>query len=87
MRFEDRVSPTLCKLPNAFKSFAVETLGEIIGQLISCCNLQDLDIAVGDMVPKEVPLDQKVVGPIGDALLGRKQRGAAVVLEDSAADS
>ena len=39
------------------------------------------------MVPEEVPLDQEVLGPIGDALLGRKQEGAVVVLEDSAADS
>jgi hypothetical protein len=39
------------------------------------------------MVPEEVSLYQKVLGLIGDALLGRKQQGTVVVLEDSAADS
>ena len=39
------------------------------------------------MVTEEVPLDQEVLGPIGDVLLGRKQQGTVVILEDSAADS
>lgn len=87
MRFKDRVSPTLCELSNVFESFAVETLGEVIGQLVSCGDLQDLDVAVGDMVPEEVPLDLEVLGPISDALLGCEEQGAVVVLKDSAADS
>ena len=35
------------------------------------------------LVPEEVPLDPEVLGPIGDALLlGCKQQGAVVVLEE-----
>ena len=65
-----RVSPTLGKLSNAFKNFAVEALGKVVGQLICGGDLKQFNVAVANMVPKEVPLDQEILGPVSDALLG-----------------
>ena len=63
------MSPTLSKLSNTFENFAVETLGKIIGQLLSGRNLENFDITIANVMPEEVPLDKEVLGPIGDALL------------------
>ena len=38
------------------------------------------------MVPKEMPLNQEILGPISDALLGGKQQCAVVILKDAAAN-
>ncbi len=37
------------------------------------------------MVPKEMPLNQEILGLIGDALLGGKQQCAIVIFKDAAA--
>ena len=81
-----RVSPALSKLSNTFENFSVEALCEKVGQLVCCGNLEHLDISVANMVPKEVPLNQEVLGPIGDALLGGKQQCSIVVLKNMATD-
>ena len=80
------MSPTLSKLPNAFENFSVETLGEVVGQLVCGGNLEHFDISVANMVPKEVPLNQEVLGPIGDALLDCKEQSTIVVFKDAATD-
>jgi hypothetical protein len=67
-----RVSPTLSKLSNAFENFSVEALGKVVSQLVSGCNLEHFNISVANVVPKEVPFDQEVLGAVGDALLGSK---------------
>jgi hypothetical protein len=67
------VSPTLGKLSNAFENFVVEALGKVVGQLIHGGNLKHFDVSVGNMVPKEVPLNQEILSLISDALLGSKQ--------------
>ncbi len=83
-----RVSPTLGKLSNAFKNFAVEALGKIVGQLICGGDLKHFNVAVANMVPKEVPLNhQEILGPVSDALLGSKQQCSVVVFKDAAANS
>jgi hypothetical protein len=80
------VSPTLYKLSNAFKNFTVEGFSEIIGQLLGCGNLENFDIAVADMMPEEVPLDEKVLGSIRDALLSCKKQSTIVVFKDATTD-
>ena len=70
-----RVSPTLTsKLSNAFENFSVETLGEIIGQLVYCGNLKHSDVSIANVVPEEVPFDQEVLSLVGDLLLGSKHQ-------------
>ena len=71
------MSPTLSELSNAFENLAVETLGKIIGQLLSGGNLENFDIAIANMVPEEVPLDKEVLGPIGDTLFRRKKQSTS----------
>ena len=77
------MSPTLSELSDTFENFAVETLSEIIGQLLSGGNLENFDITIANMVPEEVPLDKEVLGPIGDTLLGCKKQSAVVVFKDT----
>jgi hypothetical protein len=82
-----RVSPSLGKLSNAFENFAVEALGKVVGQLI--CggnNLKHFNVAIKNMVPKEVPLNQEILGLVGDALLGSKQQCSVVIFKDAAAN-
>ena len=79
-----RVSPTLSKLSNAFENFSVETLGEVIGQLVGGGNLEHFNISVANVVPKEVPLNQEVLGAVSNALLGCKKQCTIVVFKDSA---
>ncbi len=67
------MSPTLSKLSNPFENFAVEVLGKVVCQLIRGGNLEHFDISLANMVPKEVPLNQVVLGAVGDALLGSEQ--------------
>ena len=81
-----RVSPTLSKLSNALEIFSVEALGKAVGQLVSSGNLEHFDISVADMVPEEMPLNQEVLGVVGNRLLGGKQQCAIVVFKDSAAN-
>lgn len=77
------MSPTLSELSNSFENFAVETLGKVIGQLFCSGDLENFNIAVLNMVPEEVPLDKKILGPIGDALLGCKKQSTIVVFKDT----
>ena len=80
------VSPTLSKLSNALENFSVEALGKVVGQLVSSGNLEHFDISVADMVPEEMPLNQEVLGAVGNTLLGGKQQCAIVVFKDAAAN-
>ncbi len=80
------MSPTLSELSNTFESFAVEALGEVIGQLVSSGNFEHLNIAVANMVSKQVLLDKEVLGPVGNVLLGSKEKGSIVVFENTATD-
>ncbi len=80
------MSPTLSKLSNAFENFSVEALGKIVSQLVSGCNLEHFDIAIANMVPEEVPLNQEVLGAISNALLGSEKQSTVVVFKDSAAN-
>ncbi len=80
------MSPTLGKLSNVFKNFAVEAFGKVVGQLVSGRNLKHFDVSIANMVPKEAPLNQEILGPISDALLGSKQQCAVVIFKDSAAN-
>ena len=77
------MSPTLSKLLNAFKNFSVEAFSLIVHQLVGCGDLEHLDISIANVLPKEVPLDQKIPGSVGDALLGSKQQCSIVVLKDT----
>ena len=79
------MSPTLSKLSNAFENFSVETLVEVIGQLVCDGNLKHFNVSIANnVVPEEVPLDQEVLGPVGDLLVGSKQLSAIVVLKNAA---
>ncbi len=78
------MSPTLSKLSNAFENFAVEAFGKVVGQLICCGNLKHFNISIANMVPKEVPLIQEILGPVSDALLCSKQQCSVVVFKDAA---
>ena len=80
------MSPALSKLSNAFKNFSIEALGKVVSQLVSGCNLEHFNVSVADVVPKEVPLNQEVLGAICNALLGSKQQSTIVVFKDSAAN-
>ena len=80
------MSPTLSKLSNAFENFSIEALGKVVSQLVSGCNLEHFDISVADVVPKEVPLNQEILGPVSDALLGSKQQCSVVVFKEAAAN-
>ena len=81
---QGRVSPTLSKLSNAFENFSVEALGKVVCQLVCGGNLEHFDISVANMVPKEVPLNQEILGAVGNALLGSKQQCSIVVFKDAA---
>ena len=59
------MSPALSKLSNAFENFSIEALGKVVSQLVSGRNLEHFDISVADVVPKEVPLNQEVLGAGG----------------------
>ncbi len=82
-----RVSLTLGKLLNAFENFAVEALGMVVvGQLFRGSNLKRFDVSFANVVPKEVPLNQEILGPVSDALLGSKQQCSVVIFKDAAAN-
>ena len=80
------MSPTLGKLSNAFENFAVEALGMVVSQLIRSGNLKHFNVSITNMVTKELPLNQEILGPVSDALLGGKQQCSAVVFKDAAAN-
>ena len=80
------MSPTLSKLLNAFENFSVEALGKVVRQLVCGGNLEHFNISVAHMVPKEVPLNQEVLGAVGNALPGSEQQCTIVVFKDSAAN-
>ena len=75
------MSPTLSKLSNAFENFSIEALGKVVSQLVSGRNLEHFDISVANVVPKEVPLNQEVLGAISNALLGSEQQSTVVVFK------
>ena len=80
------MSPTLSKLSNTFENFSIEALGKVVSQLVSGCNLEHFNISVADVVPKEVPLNQEVLGAISNALLSSEQQSTVIVFKDSAAN-
>ena len=67
------VSPTLSKNLNTSEDFAVEALGKVVGQLICGGNLKHFDVSIANMLPKEKLLNQEILGPASDTLLGSKQ--------------
>ncbi|KAI2498756.1 hypothetical protein MHU86_15712 [Fragilaria crotonensis] len=81
-----RLSPTLSKLLNAFENFSVEALGKVFSQLVCGGNLKHFNISVANVVQKEVPLNQDVLGADGNALLGSKQQSTIVVFKDLASN-
>jgi hypothetical protein len=82
--WQGRVSPTLSKLSNAFENLSVEALGKVVSQLVCGGNLEHFNISVANMVPEEVPINQEILGAVGDALLGSKQQYAIVVFKNAA---
>ena len=84
---QSRLSPTLSKLSNALKNFSVEALGEVVGQMVSSGNLEHFNTSFANMVRDKVPLNQEVLGAVGNALLGGKQQCAIVVFKDAAANA
>ena len=82
---QGHVSPTLTKLSSAFENFSVEALGKVDCQLVCSGNLEHFDISVANMVPEEVPLNQEVLGAVGNALLGSKQQQCTIVVFKDAA--
>ena len=82
----NKTLPPLNKLADVFKSFSVETFGEIVSPLFFRVDLQNDNIPVVDVTPEEVPLDEKVFGSVGDSLLSGKEKSAVVVFKDTASD-
>ena len=75
-------SPTLNKLAHAFKSFSVQTFCQDVSPLFFCVDLYNVNCAVANMGPEEVPFDLEVLGAIGDSLVGRHKKSTIVVFED-----
>ena len=44
------------------------------------------NVSITNMVPKEEPLNQEILVPVSDALLGSKQQCSVVVFKDAAAN-
>jgi hypothetical protein len=74
------------RLPSTLKGFAIQTFCEVVGSLFFGVNFQHTDIAVVDVPPNELPLDKKILRPIGDALFGGEEKSAVVILEDAITD-
>ena len=88
-----------CQLPSLilpvtlFELLIKETFSEVVGPHFSGrTGLDDKKMSkilhviwvMAHMLPEPVPLDQEVLGVIGNMLLGGKLMGSMVVLEDSA---
>ena len=56
----------------------------VVDQLVSSGNLEHFYISIANMVPDKVPLNQEVLGTVGDALLGSKQQCPIAILKDAA---
>ena len=80
-------SPALDKLADVFEGVTIETFCEIVGPLFLGVNLVNLNGAITDVAPKEMPLHEEVLGSVGDALFGGEGECTIVVFEDSTADA
>ena len=79
-------SPTLNKLADMLKSFAIESFGEVIRPLFFCVNFQDIDLTTLYMAPEEVPLNQEILCSVGDSLFCSEQKSSVVVFKDTTLD-
>ena len=75
--------PSLHELADVFKCLAIETFCEVVCPLFFGVNFQDGDVAIGDVAPKEVPLDEEILRPVGDTLFRGEKKSAVVVFEDA----
>ena len=81
-------NPTLTQESVVFETICGQTLGHIISPLFLGINFLNVKGALRlDVGPEVMPLDQIILGPAHDALIGGKEKHPIVVLEDSALDS
>ena len=77
-------SPTMHELSNVvLKGFSIESFGKIIGPLLFRVDFQHIDLTTLYMTPEEVPLNQEVLGAVGDSLFGGEEECSIVVFEDT----
>ena len=62
--------PSLNELADALERFSVEALRQVIGALTLGFDFVDLDGAIADIAPEEMPLHKEVLGSVGNSLLG-----------------
>jgi len=78
--------PTLDQLADHLVLLTRQTFGKVVSTLLLGINLQNLDFTPVDMRPKEVPLDQELLGTTGDSLTGGQQQCAIVVLKNATSE-
>jgi hypothetical protein len=76
----------LDELAYVLEGLTIEAFSEIVGPLFFGVDFQHSDIPVVDVAPKEVPLDEEILRPVGDALFGGEKKGAVVILEYATTD-
>jgi hypothetical protein len=78
--------PSLNELTDALERFSVEALCQVIGSLTLSLDLVNLNGAVTNMTPKEMPLHKKILCSIRDSLLCCQEQGTIVVFKHAAND-
>ena len=81
---EQPPSPALNEATVAFKIFAGQHLGQIVGLLELGVDFEDFEFSF--VRPKPMPLDKKITGSLGDPVIRRKKVSALIVFESSGVD-
>jgi hypothetical protein len=76
----------LDKLANAFKGFATESFGKIIGPSLSCVDFKNINVSILNIRPKEMPLRKEILCLVGNDSLGCQEESAIVVFKHMAAN-
>ena len=66
------------------KGLADQNFGEVIGALVAGVDFDEFEL-IG-MVPKPVPFVEVIAGPVGDVVIGCKDKCALIVFKYSGAD-
>ena len=69
-----------------FRGFSGKSFREIISALLLRVDFEDRDVTICYVTPEEVPLEEEVLRPVGDLLLGCKKKASIDVFKDTAAD-
>ena len=78
--------PSLIKLSASFEDLLGKSFSKVVGTLFCGCNLEDLDVPISNLIPKEVPFDIVVSSSAGDLVISCQSQCAAVVFVDCCAN-